>query len=525
MAEFKRDSALGALKNDTFDVLVIGGGITGAGILLDAASRGLKAALVEKNDFSSGTSSKSSKLIHGGLRYLAQKDYLLVYEALRERQLLLKNAGFLVSPLEFLIPIFGKDKFQAKRMEKLYSSALYLYDITGGFRIGKFHKSLNKSSALDFFPSLNPSLLYKGFIYYDAKADDSRLTLFVLRTAVELYDAIAVNYSALTGFIKNKAGMIEGAIIKPEDSDPFEVKANLIINATGVWADEIRSFDEKITNHSTTPARGIHIVIKPDKLKITGACVLPVLKDKRSIFVIPWENYIYIGTTDNYYEGDFSEIKIDNGDVDYLLEAVNTFINDKITYDDITGSWAGLRPLLSDKNLSSKTADISRRHKLIVSDSGLISIVGGKLTTYRKMAKDTLDLGLKRMGINAKKCVTSKLRLFAYLENPDRNDPLDRRFGTQKQKILELMRFDPSLKESAIGDLNYKNAEFVYSARYEMVYHLSDLLYRRTRAMLLNENSTRTAAKDIANLVAKDLGWNEQAVRQELEEFSKDLSK
>ncbi|MGD0881607.1 MAG: glycerol-3-phosphate dehydrogenase/oxidase, partial [Acidimicrobiales bacterium] len=320
---FRRDRALARLAEESFDLLVIGGGITGAGVALDAASRGLKTALVEKGDFASGTSSKSSKLIHGGLRYLQQHEYRLVFENLAERQRLLDNAPHLVTPLPFLIPLFGKSGVVNKSVARVYRTALWLYDLTGGVRIGRRHEKVTREQAMAHMPTLRADHLAAGFLYWDARSDDSRLTLTVLRTAVLDHGATAANHTPVTGLVTDAAGRVCGAIVHPDDAEPFDIKASVVVNAAGVWSDEVRTLDEQRDPHSIRPAKGVHITVPEEAFPCDIAAVIPVRQDKRSIFVVSWGDQVYLGTTDTPWDGPLDDPSCTPEDVDYILGAAN----------------------------------------------------------------------------------------------------------------------------------------------------------------------------------------------------------
>ncbi len=516
-AAFDRTAALHALGAAPFDVLVIGGGITGAGVALDAVTRGLSVALVERGDFASGTSSKSSKLVHGGLRYLQQKEYRLVYENLHERQRLLENAPHLVRPLPFLIPLFGRSGAVNKTVAKAYRTALWLYDITGGIRIGKRHKRVSKAEALAHLPTLNTDLLAAAFLYYDAQADDARLTLTLLRTAAD-HGAVIANYTPVRELTAD-AGRVNGAVL----DDGTVIRATTVVNATGVWADDIRAMGQRDHPDSIRPAKGIHITVPASKLPCDIAAVVPVPKDRRSIFVVPWGEFTYLGTTDTDYTGDPDRPECTAEDVDYILGAINLFVTSPLTVDDVTATWAGLRPLVKDEQ-SERTADLSRRHKVMVSDAGLVTITGGKLTTYRKMAEDTVDEVGRHLGRKLRKAVTAKLALhgadgFDRLStgrdtarlglSPAAFDHLLGRFGSDIRTLAAMIGAEPGLAEPLVPGLPYLRAEASYAARYEMAHTLEDILSRRTRALLLDRDATAAAAADVARLVADDLGWDE----------------
>jgi glycerol-3-phosphate dehydrogenase len=533
---FRRQDSLRRLADEQFDVLVIGGGITGAGVALDAASRGLKTALVEKNDFASGTSSKSSKMIHGGLRYLQQREFRLVYENLAERQHLLDNAPHLVSPLPFLIPLFGRDGVVSKTLARSYSIALWLYDITGGLRIGARHKRVTKAQALSHLPTLNTDHLVAGFLYFDARADDARLTLTVARTAAIDHGAVVANYTAVVSLTTGDDGTTNGAVVRPDPSDPssdFTVKARVVVNAAGVWADDVRAFDEGTHPRSIRPAKGVHVSLPAHRLPADSAAVIPVPKDRRSIFVVPWPqtDLVYVGTTDTDYQGPFDDPSCTPEDVDYLLEAANNVTTSNLTRADVTGVWAGLRPLLAPSDqgghVSERTADLSRRHTVRTSGHKVVTVTGGKLTTYRKMAQDTVDavVGLLGESPKTRRCVTKALRLRG--ATPAAKDPvamarphshLLSRYGTDAAAVLALAEDRPELLEPVVAGLPYIGAELIYAVREEMAQTLDDVLARRTRAMIQRAQPTMAAALAAATLIAPELGWDaphaaEQAAR------------
>ena len=540
MHPFRRDDALRRLADETFDVLVIGGGVTGAGVALDAASRGLKTALVEKSDFASGTSSKSSKMVHGGLRYLQQREIRLVYENLAERQRLLDNAPHLVSPLPFLIPLFGRDGVVSKTLARSYSSALWLYDLTGGWRIGERHHEVSKQEALDHLPTLNTDHLVAGFLYFDARTDDARLTLTLARTAAIEFGAAMANYTPVVQM--NKSGSaIRGARVQPDAADPssaFDVRARVVVNATGVWADDVRALDESTQPKSIRPAKGVHVTVPADRLPCDIAAVIPVPKDKRSIFVVPWPgtDLVYLGTTDTDYAGPLDDPACTPEDVDYLLEAANNITTSRLTRADVTGVWAGLRPLLAPErgHVSERTADLSRRHTVMTSSEGVVTVTGGKLTTYRKMAQDTVDAVVRELGESPRRrrCVTKDLPLIGATTKT--RDPVSMaqpharllgRYGSEAPRVLALADDRPELLEPAIAGLPYTRAELVYAAREEMAQTLDDVLSRRTRAMIQKAHATMAAAPAAAELLASEMGWSASEATEQSAHFIESCEK
>lgn len=537
---FDRSVALERLASEQFDVLVIGGGITGAGVLLDAASRGLRAGLVERDDFASGTSSKSSKLVHGGLRYLQQKEFGLVHENLVERQRLLHNAPHLVEPLPFLIPLFGRGGVVDQTVARAYSVALWMYDLAGGWRIGKRHRKVTADELASHLPTMRRERLVAGFLYYDAHADDARLTLAITRTAVLSHGAVALNHAAVTQLVKDADGKVTGAVLAPAGGEPVTVSARVVVNATGVWADAVRALEGDEDGGAIRPAKGIHITVRQEKLPCDVAAVVPVSKDKRSIFVVPWGSHTYLGTTDTDYQGDIDHPQVEAADVDYVLDAINAAVSEPIAREDVTGSWAGLRPLLArapgHKGApSARTADLSRRHQVIVSSKGLVTITGGKLTTYRKMAEETVDALAESLG-RLRPSPTKRLRLRGAdgLESFDRlaqggGGPLGpatlahlrKRYGGEARAVLSLVSERPELAAPLVEGLEYVAAEAVYAVRYEMAGDLEDVLARRTRALLLEAAASLEAAPHVADLIGDELGWDAARRAEEVERFSR----
>ena len=522
LGSFDRSDNLARLDTGTYDVLVVGGGITGAGVALDAASRGLRTVLVERDDFASGTSSKSSKLVHGGLRYLQNGDVRLVYQALRERQRLLRNAPHLVQVLPFLIPVFsGRDGIIPKQVARALGSAMWMYDLTGGLRIGKVHKRLKRDQALAHMPTLDERLAW-AYLYYDAQTDDARLTLTILRTAALDHGAVIVNHAAVRGFRK-EGTRVTGATVEA-DGRTYEVQARAVVNAAGVWADDVRAFDEGTHPQSIRPAKGIHITVPWDKVRNDIAAVLPVRRDKRSIFVVPWAGpdgkigpggYTYIGTTDTDYDGPVDDPQCTEEDIDYLLEAVNGALRTPLDRSDVQGSWAGLRPLVKEAS-SGRTADLSRRHRVVTSDSGVITVTGGKLTTYREMAADTVDAVVDQVGHRIQQHVrrgrTANMAIRGadgWDEQRDRDAHLAGRYGGEARVLEAMVATNPDLAEPLVEGLPYRRAEAVYAVRYEMATTLDDVLSRRTRARLLDRDATARAADEVAELVGTELGWSD----------------
>ena len=545
---FERGAMLDALRGGTvdepFDVLVVGGGITGVGVALDAAARGLRTALVERDDFASGTSSKSSKMVHGGLRYLQNGDVRLVYEALRERRRLMRNAPHLVEILPFMIPILTKDGVVSKKVAKALGSAMWMYDLTGGWRIGKLHRRVSAEEAAAHFPTTHLDKLSAGYLYFDAGADDARLALTVARTAAER-GAVVVNRCAVVDVIVDPTQRTATGVVVEADGSRFEVAARCIVNAAGVWADEVRSLDEAEHPDSIRPAKGVHITVPWDKIRVDIAVIIPVRADRRSLFLVPWGprpdgtfEHVYVGTTDTDYDGPLDDPQCTADDIDYVLTALNQAldpsITERITPDDITGVWAGLRPLVKSATTASdasgaaaKTADLSRQHQVAVSETGVVRVNGGKLTTYREMAEDTVDLVAKRLDAprRARRSATRRLRLVGGDRSSSSGEPgtlehhLAHRYGTMADEIRALIAFRPDLGEPLVAGQPYRRAEAVYAVRHEMASTLDDVLARRTRAHLFDRPASLAAAPAVAALLAGELGWSPDETARQIDDY------
>ena len=529
---FDRATMLQRLEDETFDVLVVGGGITGVGTALDAASRGLRTALVERDDFASGTSSKSSKLIHGGLRYLQQGEVRLVYEALHERQRLRRNAPHLVQVLPFMIPILGKagageaKSVVSRKIARALGSAMWMYDLTGGWRIGRIHRRLRRGTAFAHLPTMAPERLVGAYLYHDAAADDARLVVTVARTAAS-HGAAVANRCGVVELTHDSAGTADGAVVEA-DGRRFRIKARVVVNAAGVWSDDVRALDEGTHPDSIRPAKGVHVTVPWSKVRNDIAVVIPVPKDKRSLFLVPWGRradgtfeHTYIGTTDTDYTGPLDDPQCTKDDIDYVLRAVNASVTTGITAADVTGTWAGLRPLVKSAE-SGRTADLSRRHRVTTSDHGVITVTGGKLTTYRDMAEDTIDAVAARLGVTTR-CRTKRLRFVGAVSGlPGRRpsksagEHLTGRHGSDAHLVEAMVTSDPTLGAPLVAGLPYLRAEAIHAVRHEMARTLDDLLSRRTRARLLDRAASVAAAPAVAALVAGELGWDAAEIDRQI---------
>lgn len=535
-----RKHNLETLATNRFDVLVIGGGVTGAGVALDAAARGYSVALVEKVDFASGTSSKSTKLVHGGIRYLPNFDFSLVHEALVERGLLLQNAPYLVHPIGFVLPIYDGDRHPVGipfstpggiGLSRLLDIGLWMYDIMAGRRSVKRHRHLSRETVLKLAPELVAKGLKEGFIYYDAQTNDARLTMAIMRTAAR-YGTVIANYAEVTSFVQED-GQITGAHVYDRIANQeIEVHARHIVNATGIFAEKVEELAGIVPQIEVEPSKGVHLVFSREKLQLgNDAIVLPETEDKRILFIVPWESRVIFGTTDTG-TGDLDHPVATREDITYLLKYINRYLNAHMTEDDIISTYAGYRPLVKPRQIDQSTARLSRTHAVLQSPNGLVTIVGGKLTTYRRMAQDTLDVLSQRDGNKKPVHPTIALPLqgsagWPIIEpevkrtgtalgiSPQSIEHLGHTYGTEALTLLEFVREDPTLAERLIADLPYIRAEVVYACRYEMAMTADDILARRTSIALEDQQCGMGALDSVLDLMAEELHWSpEQRVEQ-----------
>lgn len=523
MGAFERTDALERLRSTRFDVVVIGGGITGAGCALDAASRGLRTALIEAGDFASGTSSMSSKLVHGGLRYLRNGDIALVRQALVERRRLMYAAPHLVSPMSFMIPIHAGDHDVVDdRLAPMLGLAMWGYDVAGLTSASSRHRRITAAQASTHAPGLRRDRLRYAYVYQDAAVDDARLTLAVARTAVIDHDAVAANGVRAVGVHHDVSGRARAVAVEVLDGvgdvvERFDVAGDAIVNATGVWADETRMLDEAAGSPTIAPARGTHIVVPAARLTTDIALVIAT-DDDRSVVAVPWGDHVYVGPTDVRHAGPPDDPRYSDDEIDYLLRAVNSATDAGLGTDDITAAWAGLRPLVAGAG-TTRTADLSRRHVVTRSRSGVVTVTGGKLTTYRAMAADAIDevvghvlsAGARRHPTRSSQ--TRRLRLIGAgtggpMPPGGPRNRLWRRYGTESLTIERMIEREPHLGEPVVDEMPYLAAEAVFACRFEMVRSLEDLLSRRMRVTGFDRRAGDDATTTLADLVAGDLGWD-----------------
>ncbi|TKC10260.1 glycerol-3-phosphate dehydrogenase/oxidase [Pedobacter polaris] len=497
----------------TWDVIIIGGGATGLGTALDSASRGLKTLLVEQSDFAKGTSSRSTKLVHGGVRYLAQGDIGLVKHALRERGLLEQNASHLVHKEEFIIPCY--DWFSVAK----YLTGLTLYDwLAGKYSFGK-SKYLSKKETLKVMPGIKQKGLKGAIRYFDGKFDDARLAINIAQTATE-QGATLINYMKVVNLLK-EGDCVTG--IEAEDAitqERFKLKGKIVINATGVFVDEILQMNNPNAKKMVRPSQGVHIVLKKEFLNSESALMIPKTADGRVLFAVQWHEHLLVGTTDTPLDEHSLEPRALKEETDFILATAGSYFNTKPTENDILSVFSGLRPLAAptDSNGNS-TKEISRDHKLIVSAKGLITITGGKWTTYRRMAEETIDLAIKHSGFEPKSCVTKNLKIHGCAISTDNN--YMNIYGSDREFIEDLCKKQPELSKKLHLNFPYTEAEVVWSIRNEMAETVEDILSRRLRVLFIDASAAIEMSERVASILAEELGADKNWKENQIEIFNK----
>lgn len=527
----ERAAAIAKMKDKELDILVVGGGIVGTGAALDAVTRGLSTGLLEARDFGAGTSSRSSKLVHGGIRYLEQLDFRLVREALIERGLLLQRlAPHLVKPVRFLYPL------NHRVWERLYIGAgMLLYDIfswSGGRPPGvPHHRHLTKRQMLRAMPSLAGDAFVGGLTYYDAQVDDARYVASLARTA-SAYGAHVANRVKAEGFVKVGERVVGVKAHDLESGERFEIRAKQVVNATGVWTDETQAMVGERGQFKVRASKGIHLVVPRDRFQSTTGVILRT--EKSVLFVIPWGRHWIIGTTDTDWHLDKAHPAATAADIDYVLGHVNKILAVPLTREDVEGVYAGLRPLLAGE--SEQTSKLSREHLVAHSVPGLVVIAGGKWTTYRVMAKDAIDSAVSALDGNIPKSTTQDIALVgaegyqaawnkrgkiarAFDVHRVRIEHLLNRYGVLTDELLDLIKDRPELQEPLPGADDYIKAEVVYAASHEGALHLDDVLARRTRISIEAWDRGVSAAPVAAELMAEVLGWDEERTRREVDTY------
>ncbi len=494
-----RQSIINELKKQsgiTWDVIVIGGGATGLGTALDSAARGFKTILFEQSDFAKGTSSRSTKLVHGGVRYMAQGDLLLVMEALHERGILLRNAPHLTFNQEFVIPVYTR--FDAIK----YTVGLKFYDLlAGSLSLGRSY-FMNKEKTVERLPLLRKEGLRGGVVYHDGQFDDSRLAIALAEQTLQ-HDGLVLNYFRVTGFVKDEKGKITGVIAADQLSgEEIAIKSKLVINATGVFSDDIARMDDKTSKPAIRPSQGVHIVLDRSFLQSDSAIMIPKTEDGRVLFAIPWYNEVVVGTTDTPLDEVSLEPVALEKEVNFILKTAADYLEKPPSRKDVLCIFAGLRPLAANPGRPGSTKEVSRRHKITFSPSGLLSIVGGKWTTYRRMAEETIDKAISAGFLGPRKSTTKDLKLGALSNGSDRL----RIYGHGAEDIKKMIAAEPELGRILHKDLPYTRAEIIWICRNEMTCNIEDVLARRTRSLLLNACASLEIAPLVADILAAESG-------------------
>lgn len=541
-----REQRWARLGEEPFDVLVIGGGITGAGAVRDAARRGLRVALVEAEDYAFGTSSRSSKLVHGGLRYLEHGEFSLVFEAVSERRVLQNIAPHLVNPLGFLFPIYAS----SKRGVNTIRVGLWLYDGLSLFRSPKLHRTLSRKQVKLEEPELNMEQLKGCPLYYDCATDDARLTLETVLDAAAC-GAVPVTYAKVEGLVRDGKGRVAGAQVRDMLSDRVTtVRATAVINATGPWTDKTRSLGQG-GKPLLRPTKGVHMVVDARRLHLNHAVVLRHPDDARVMFGIPWGDRTYVGTTDTYFDGDPAEVYASSEDVDYLLAASNAFFpRVALTRDDVISTWAGLRPLISED--AENESAVSREHEIVVDSDGLITIAGGKLTTFRRMGAEVISRALELMAIlghvpeNVRDAHTGREPLPGAVGWPEDDDHsavaqqaldagqgavdadqaahLTDRYGTRGIDLARLMASQPALQERLVQGRPETLALVDWAIDKEMACTVRDVLIRRTQIYFRDHDQGLGAAERVADHMAERLGWSEERRTEEVLAYQQEVA-
>jgi len=512
-----------------FDICIIGGGATGLGIAVDAASRGCKTLLLEKFDFAKGTSSRSTKLVHGGVRYLQQGNIKLVMEALKERGLLKKNAPHVVKNQSFVIPNY-------KWWENsFYGIGLKVYDwMAGSLGLGP-SQFLNKEETLALAPNLDENGLRGGILYHDGQFDDARLAIHLAMTADD-HGAVVLNYMNVDGLMKANEKVCGVMVTDTISGKTFEIRAKAVINATGIFSDTIAKLDDPNAEPMISYSQGIHLVFDKEFLLSDTAIMIPRTDDGRVLFAVPWHNKIIVGTTDTPVSFSNSAVETTHAlsalslrkthmnepvalkeEIEFVMQHIHRYLKKDPSFEDVRSIFAGLRPLV--KSSSKITSAISRDHHISISDSELISITGGKWTTYRKMAEDVMEIAVHKAGISEKECVTKNLHIHGYRENNNYKAPLYY-YGTDEDSVKALIHQDTSLGELIHPSLPYIKAEIIWAVRNEMCMTVEDALARRTRALLLDAKAAMESSLSVAQMMAKEMNKDEDWIKDQINIFS-----
>lgn len=505
-----------ALDDGPFDVLVIGGGASGLGVAVDAQTRGYRTCLLEKYDFAKGTSSRSTKLVHGGVRYLQQGNVSLVFEALRERGLLCRNAPHLVGDLGFVVPRY-------KWWEgPFYGVGLKVYDrLAGRLNIAR-SRILDRKETIARIPNVQTEDLLGGVIYHDAQFDDARMAFTLAQTAVD-HGATVLNYVSVVGLMKENGQLVGVQAVDRESGLEREIRAKVVVNATGVFADGVRRMDVPESEVTIAPSQGVHLVIDRAFQPSDTAIMVPQTDDGRVLFVIPWHGRVLVGTTDTAVDRPEIEPRPQRQEVEFILRNAGRYLERDPQEADVLSYFAGLRPLFQGGGERGGTKSISREHSVIVSDSGLVTLVGGKWTTYRKMAEDTMDDAALVAELPESRCITEELRLHGWMARDDPDRPHEghmEMYGSDAQQVVDLLARAPDLAAPLHPNLPYVRGQVVWAARKELARTVDDVLARRTRALLLDARAAIETAPEVARVLGAELGRDEVWQKQQIDEFT-----
>lgn len=510
----KRDTVLDHIQDtrEPWDFLVIGGGATGLGVAVDASARGYRTLLVEQHDFAKGTSSRSTKLVHGGVRYLKQGNISLVLEALRERGLLCENAPHLVHHLEFIVPIYSWWE------GPFYGIGMKIYDrLAGKLGLSPSHV-LSREETLKLIPTLEPAGLQQGVSYYDGQFDDSRLAVNLAQTVFDL-GGVAINYMPVVELIKEK-DLITGAVLRDlETGAEHRIRARAVVNATGVFSDAVRKMDDPEAKTIIATSQGSHVVLPKSFLPGNSAVMVPHTPDGRVLFAVPWHDHVVVGTTDIGVDQISLEPVPMEEEIGFILTNAAKYLSKRPSRSDVLSVYAGLRPLVKVGDAKS-TAALSRDHTIMISNAGLLTITGGKWTTYRKMAQDAVDQAETMAGFEERRCTTEHLQIHGWTKQAIA-EPSLRVYGADAPAIQDIARLGPALAERLHPDLPYIGAEVVWAVRAEMARTVEDVLARRTRALLLGARASIEAAPRVAELMARELKRDGDWQKQTVQEFRK----
>jgi len=507
-----RNANIARLEGNTtgWDVLIIGGGATGLGIAVDAASRGYSTILLEQSDFAKGTSSRSTKLVHGGVRYLAQGNIGLVYDALRERGLLLKNAPHVVSRQSFIIPCFGIwDKIK-------YGIGLKVYDwLSGRFSLGR-SRYISKQEMNEYLPNLDGKKLNGGVEYFDGQFDDARLAINLAQTSAE-HGGVLLNYFPVRALSKTN-GKVNGVVaVDLETNKEYRIQSKVVINATGVFVDEILKMDVKESRPLVRPSQGIHLVFEKSFLNSNSAVMIPKTADGRVLFAVPWQDHVLVGTTDTPLDKHSIEPLPLDIEIEFILKTIKEYFLTAPSRNDVLSVFAGLRPLAAPDNDESSTKEISRDHKLMISPSNLVTITGGKWTTYREMAEETVNKAIQIGELQRIKCRTREMKIHGSQVQSEKT--FMSIYGSDEEGIVLLVKESPSLGTTIHKKFPNTEAQVIWAVRQEMARTVEDVLARRLRLLFLDARAAAESAPRVAELIAQELNYDEVWKNNQVKEF------